>query len=326
VSINNSLKKELETKHLKQLLAQNKIHQVFDELNAFASSKSDPKLQNKITILKVRWKALMEDQHKGIISIDNFGVARNKIHDDILVLLDEEGKSAKESSKSQDETEVVPTEKPKKVSWKSILTILGATIAMLAGIAEISGYSIRDWFEKEVTSHTQNVPSQVPTDTTSSPIIPPDTITTEEVEELPKAKPKLQVQIKTQKGDRDLTFKESEEVQLFFKVNRPCKLRTIYRLADGTLILLDNDRLVNKPETNKWVQLSDGFEVAPPFGAEELYIFAQEKDFPVLMTEEKDGYTIIKEGLPIALSKTRGLKKKPVFAEDKLNITTKKNN
>jgi len=179
----------------------------------------------------------------------------------------------------------------------------------------------QDTIPAKVTKTTPTTPAPVP-------VQPP--ITKDPVEkppvEVPVKKPKLSVQIKTQKGTQDLIFKKSEELQLFFKVTRPCKLRTIYRLADGMLILLDNDRIVNTPEINKWVQLSDGFEVTAPFGDEELYIFAQEKDFPELITEKIDGYTFIKDGLPSALSKTRGLKKKQVFAEDKLKITTQQNN
>ncbi|MFK8009291.1 MAG: hypothetical protein AB8H03_23220 [Saprospiraceae bacterium] len=317
------MKKQINVPHLRQLIAQNKTQQVFDQLNAAAITMSDSTLRNKITLLEARWKKLKEEQIKGIISSENQGLENNRINNNLLTLLEE--------VENPPATPLV-NEPSQKTSWKTILTIFAATIGVLAGIAEISGYSIRDWWESNPP--TNNTPAQIPIDTTAtstgtSTPTNPQTPTTNQPKnktttETPPPKEKLQVQIKTNKGSKDLIFNESEEVRLFFKVNRPCKLRTIYRLADGMLILLDNDRLVNTPETNKWVELSDGFEVAAPFGVEELYIFAQEKDFPSLQTIEQDGYTIIQEGLPTALSKTRGLKKKPVFAESKLNITTQK--
>jgi len=334
------LENEIHTTQIKQLIAQNKTQQVFDELNAAAFTKSDTAFQNNLILLEARWKKLKEDRTKGILSTENQELATNKIHNDLLALLDGMGKTKTTTPDDASVPKVAATEKVKKTSWKSILTILAATIAVLAGIAEVSGYSLRDWWEQKPSIENNNDLSQKPSDTGSPiatiPAAPTQTDTSGQSsttdkpkeavkEELPKAKAKLQVQIRTQKGQQDLVFKESEEVHLFFKVNRPCKLRTIYRLADGLLILLDNDRIVNTAETNKWVQLSDGFEVAAPFGVEELYLFAQEKNFPTLQTEEKDGYTIIKDELPTALSKTRGLKKKQVFAEDKLNITTQKN-
>lgn len=359
------MKKEINPSQLRQLIAQNKTEQVFKALHAVADDLSDTRYQDQLSLLEARWNILKTNQNKGILTSEEQGLERNRIHVSLMALMDEMNKDSitipkpeitipkpvkatatttpkpvsPPDSKPISNPDPSPSEKVKKtLSLKSILTMLAAAIAIMAGIAEISGYSLRDIWEQKTPPKTKEIPSEEPADTTSTPVTvtpppsnPPsqpsvaDKVPEQVKEELPAAKAKLKVQIKTQKGDRDLTFKASEEVRLYFKVNRPCKLRTIYRLADSTLILLDNDRLVNKPETNQWVELGDGFEVAAPFGVEELYLFAQENDFPTLITEEKDGYTLIKEGLPSALSKTRGLKKKQVFAEDQLKLTTLKN-
>jgi len=242
--------------------------------------------------------------------------------------------------------------------WQKVLVAISTTIAVLAGLAEISGYSIRDFFapkednimpiispqqlenldkelmvnsSKPTNKSTPTMPAakEAPKPLNTSP--PAKPTARKKMEQIAKKSPKiapktkLQIDIKTQKGKDNLVFNETEEVRVFFKVNKSCKLRTIYKLADDNLILLDNDRQVNEPETNRWVQLGDGFEVAPPFGAEELYIFAAESNFPVLQTKQADGYTLIIEGLPNALRKTRGLKKKQTFAESKLNISTQQN-
>lgn len=333
--------KKIDPTHLKRLIGQNKIEQVFTELNAAAATRSDTAFQNKVTLIESRWKKLKEDQVKGILSTERQELANNRIKNHLITLLDKADQPINIAEKETTIAASAPNVKTKKASWKSILTILATSIAVMAGIAEITGYSFRDWWEQKSSIDPIDNSIPKPADTTSSidtitkplsssespapaPIVEKDK--KKGTEEPPVKKAKLEIQIKTQKGDLNPTFNESEEVHLFFKVNRPCKLRTIYRLADGMLILLDNDRFVNTAETNKWIELSDGFEVAAPFGQEELYIFAQEKDFPVLQTEEQEGYTIIKEGLPSTLSKTRGLKKKLIFAEDKLKITTKKNN
>ncbi len=335
------MKNKIDTKYLKQLISQNKTEIVFTELKAAATSLSDTRLENQVTLMESRWIKLKQDKVKGVLSKEDQTVATSVIHDVLIDLLDNLNRPVVNPATTIPAAQT--TESPQGMSWKKILTILVTTIGVMAGIAEISGYSIRDWWEPKPPVLAEEVPTHTPTDTIPpeeavAEVVPPPPVQrptpapateTSEVKpiiEVPVQKTKLTVQIKTQKGTQDLNFKESEEVQLYFKVTRPCKLRTIYRLADGMLVLLDNDRIVNTPETNKWVQLSDGFEVAAPFGVEELYIFAQEKDFPELITEEKDGYTLIKDGLPSALSKTRGLKKKQVFAEDKLKITTQQKN
>jgi len=356
------LNKHLDIPQIRQLITDNKLKEVFGLLNAAAVATSDSASQNKITLLEARWKKLKSDQLKDILSEENKRLERNRINDDLLALLEVEAQP--KTTTTTVPTKNVPAEKVllKKTSWKTILPIVATTIGVLAGIAEITGYSVRDWWEqqppvpttikdtvdtkssKDTTTIPPVPPKQAPverelksnkpastpqksepTTTTSSPTpIPKTEVPSVTQDALPPPKEKLQVQLKTQNGLDNLVFKEAEEVRLFFKVNRPCQLRTIYRLASGELILLDNDRSVNTPETQRWVELGDAFEVSAPFGAEELYIFAQEKPFPKLLTKEIDGYTIIEEGLPIALSKTRGLKKKLVFAESKLLITTQK--
>ena len=334
--------------NLRKLIAQYKTENVFTILSASKVVQADKDIQDTITLLESRWTKLKDEQRKAILSREQYQLEQNKIHNSLLELINElkipETGPLDVSTSPPIDTSTTTHAKAKS-SWKTMLTAFITLIGVLAGIAEISGYSIKDWWEGEQVKKVETISKQPETPTKEIAPTPPakpkapstspkePTITkanttkkTAPVKEvLPAPKEKLTILIKTQKGTEHLVFNESEEVQFYFNVNRPCKLRTIYKLADGSLVLLDNDRLVNQAETGQWVQLSDGFEVAAPFGAEALYIFAQEKDFPALITEELDGYAYIKEGLPIALSKTRGLKKKRAFAESSLSITTQKN-
>ncbi|MEM6316501.1 MAG: hypothetical protein AAF960_02470 [Bacteroidota bacterium] len=331
--------------NLRQLIAENDLPTVFAQLNLAASQLANDDFTNQLTLLESREKKLRADQRRGILTSEQYNVEKNRINESLLTLATEMSQAttntAITASSNTDIKVTVTTNSSasvtdnttiaqKKVSWKPILAAIVTTIGVLAGLAEITGYSFRDLLERDSSDPVilgdtmKAVPPPIDTVPPSPP--PPKSPVTKKTEilPLPPPKAKLQVQIQTQRGRQNLVFKENEEVLLYFKVSRPCQLRTIYRLADNTLVLLDNDRLVNAPETNRWVQLADGFEVAEPFGVEELYIFAQETAFPKLITEEIDGYTIIREGLPSALRKTRGLKKKQVFAEDRLTITTKK--
>ncbi len=331
---------------LKKLVAQDKTQAALVELTKIAIEKKDKGLENECHLLTSRVEKLKQDQRKGLLTPAEVQKESNSIKDSILQLIDELNEPSQDKHAAQENGHLF---KGKKMSWKRLFGGLAALIAVGAGIAEISGYSIRDWLDhtkqnqvQVIDEHQDSVavvtPSPTPEIENSNQEIATTPEGTKEEktqssvssqepngDELPPAKTKLSLQIRTNKGTDQLQFKEDEEVRLYFQVSRTCKLRTIYKLADGQLILLEDDRAVNAPEIGQWIELGDGFEVAPPFGVEELYVFAQEKDFPTLTTEEIDGYTFIKTGLPTALSKTRGLKKKNVFVESKLQITTTKN-
>ena len=392
------MKPKLDTSQLKRLIAQNKTEQVLEQLKAFAPTTNDKKFENKITLLEGRYKQLKDDQIKGLDRKEDDQRRQRNINNNLLMLIDDLDKSATTKSEKADDSKLSATKPPEskppiqeektvvsKPSWTKILGIIAATIAILAGIAQISGYSIKDFFEKKDTAtveqfkrdtkqttlsstidNTKPKPSETsknekPADNevknTQKPVQkptnnpktgtnntinkdkppPPDrsnhsttpkteTKTPSEEKDALPAIEKLQIELKTNKGKSNLIFKEEEEIYIYFKVNTACTIRSIYKLADGSLVLLDNDREINTTETNKWLELGDGFgfEVSAPFGKEELYLLAQNTDFNKLETEQKDGYIYIKEGLPSSLRKSRGVKKKQAFAETKLNITTQK--
>ena len=145
----------------------------------------DTKLQNKITALEARWKKLKSDQLKGILSTENQRLESNQINDGLLILLE-----------TQDQPKIVattvPAEKvpPQKTSWKTILMVVTTTIGVLAGIAEITGYSVKDWLESKAPS--KNTPKKDPIDTdttTNMSSAPPQPVQSPPPSDTPKIQP-----------------------------------------------------------------------------------------------------------------------------------------
>ena len=145
---------------------------------------------------------------------------------------------------------------------------------------------------------------------------------TTDVNPVPPSIEKLSLQCKTDKSGQN-EFVEGDIIRLYYKVNKPCMLRIIYKLADGQQVLLEDDLKVGETQVGQWMEIGDGYEVYEPFGEEELYVFAQEKEFPVLQTNEEDGYEFIESNLETTLSKTRGLKSMNRQVEGKIEMITK---
>ena len=109
--------------------------------------------------------------------------------------------------------------------------------------------------------------------------------------------------IKTSKGNSNPVFRSGERMTLYFKVDRPCYVRFVYRQADGSLVLLTNNLHVTNDRIGKWI-VTEEFECVPPFGDEELLAFASEKPYEPLGA---DG-SLLQESVNTIKVKTRGMK------------------
>jgi hypothetical protein len=151
----------------------------------------------------------------------------------------------------------------------------------------------------------------------------------------------FKVKFQTDKGMRDLLFKESETVRLLIKVNQPA----YYYLVGHTITsmtkmsyLLDlqdaNDlnkfvKYIGAEDVNHWVEIA-AFEVIAPFGQEVLQVFASStKPFKRLPEVQFDGdYYILQGSITENIVKTRSFRRKKKdtekqkVAEAVLNITT----
>ncbi len=135
----------------------------------------------------------------------------------------------------------------------------------------------------------------------------------------------LSLEVWTNKGADDLLFTEGDTLRLFLRVNKPCYIRFIYYLADGSKVLLLDNYYIGIDKVNKVYELPEKFICAEPFGAELLLVNAQTEKFVPLNTKKEYGYEFILDDIPEILANTRGFKKLKdgvMKAENSIVITT----
>jgi hypothetical protein len=151
----------------------------------------------------------------------------------------------------------------------------------------------------------------------------------------------FKVKFQTDKGMRDLLFKDGETVRLLIKVNQPAyyylvghtitsqtKMSYLLDLQDA-LDLSKFVKYIGAEDVNHWVEIA-AFEVIAPFGQEVLQVFASpSKPFEHLPDVQFDGdYYILRGDIIENIAKTRSFKRKKkaeakqIVAEAVLNITT----
>ena len=314
--------------HLQQLIAKSETGGAIDILVKNSPHIRSKQLRSEALQLAARWNSYQSTHRKGTQDHQTLGIEQRQINNALLGLL-----SAVEEEQQGDS----PFPPPKKNNWKRYAAVAAAIIAVLAGIAEITGVSLSDFWKNgppktetndkpqeekataEETTATDKKPDRTATPPSKSKPGPKGTTPVETIHEL-----SLQIETKTNKTTNPATFTSGETMRAYYKVNKPCLLRVIYKLADGRLILFENDRLVTKEQIGQFIELGDGYEAAEPFGDESLYFFVQTDPFPKLKTKmSDDGYLEITDGLQESLRKTRGMKPKKYLAESKLDIETK---
>ena len=316
--------------NLKSLLAEGRTNRVIQAL--LDLTKHDGDLHNEAIQLSARFNQYNREKHGNTAPTEELNIELNRIHGAALDLI-----------------ERLPDRNKKRVwwqDWRKLAAAIGSFIVFGAAVAEFTGYSLRDVLapkEKPTPVDTSLVvtkPEQPPADTLSpadqraiitepeqpTPKPPPKQPVTK-TEDSPATNTKLTITCKADKGTQNIYYRQGEIAHLYFKTNQPCYVRTLYRLADSVIILFDDDRQVTNGDVDRWLEISSGFAVAAPYGEEQLYVFAQNAPFPDLQTRPHPAdpdYTIVTEGLPQTLRKTRGLKKIKRFAEAALIITTLK--
>jgi hypothetical protein len=154
---------------------------------------------------------------------------------------------------------------------------------------------------------------------------------------------KLRVNVTTNKGSRDLIFKNKQNIEVLIKLNRPAYFYIIGHVnkkkENYSYLLELNEgqgnrkfiQRVSADDANKWISLGE-FQVVPPFGVESIQVIASNKDLvssvPSSKYDENLGLYIITGSPKKVVVQTRALRKKKskktYFAEDVLTFTTMK--
>ena len=105
----------------------------------------------------------------------------------------------------------------------------------------------------------------------------------------------LVVEIATDRGTGPVIYTEGETMAVFARANQEVYIRLIYILADGKRTLLLENYHVSPEMTYQSLEIGK-FVCTPPFGAEQLHVYAKREPFPDLApgeTYEEGGYVYL---------------------------------
>jgi hypothetical protein len=157
------------------------------------------------------------------------------------------------------------------------------------------------------------------------PILQKEATTQDEVIKSNPIKNEFEVNIYTNKGNAEIALIEGEQIVFSVIANKACFVRLIYLMADGSKVLLIDNKEIKEEQVGKVIEISPAFECSEPFGKEILLLNAQTQPFLALNTSFKNGYTFINEDIQnIVQNNRRGLKAVVSRAEKKLEIITYK--
>ncbi len=135
-------------------------------------------------------------------------------------------------------------------------------------------------------------------------------------------KDSFEIDVWTNKGNKNVIFKENETLSLYIFSEEICYMRFIYIFADGTSVLLLDNIYIDQQKAGTEYKIPQDFVCAEPFGVEMLILSAQTDKFEPLNTYKEYGYEFITDNLDEILINTRGFKKKKKRAEKIIQITT----
>ena len=105
----------------------------------------------------------------------------------------------------------------------------------------------------------------------------------------------LIIEIATDRGTGPVVYTEGEIMTVFARANQETYIRLIYILADGKRTLLLENHHIDSEMVNQSLEVGK-FVCTPPFGAEQLHVYAKREPFSDLApgeTYEEDGYVYL---------------------------------
>lgn len=133
-------------KTLLNWLAQNDFQRVLKGLDLLETQYKDEQLRNDVTFQSGRLTALEQQRAEDTISAEDDRLQTAKIRQALLLIVN--GLSENWTAEG---IENIPSTLPiiSKTNWKKYAAYIAAAIAVLASIAEFSGYSVRNLFVKQ---------------------------------------------------------------------------------------------------------------------------------------------------------------------------------
>lgn len=147
------------------------------------------------------------------------------------------------------------------------------------------------------------------------------------------ARTALDITVRTNRGRTSVEYWEGNQLIVEAKASKPCHLRLVYLLADGTKTLLENDFEIKPGQENQYVRIAPeaSFVCSAPFGMEYLLAYAAETPFCPLSTtpntnlyvRNENGYTALVGSLSKMIEAVHCAKNSHEVAEDRIQITTR---
>lgn len=142
---------------LRHWLAQDYMEEVLQGLFSLAEKYGDERLLNSATFQSGRRKAIETKKIEGVLSHENEILESAKIRDALLQIISKlpeawvlDGMGNKTISNPAIE----------KKDWKKYAAYIAGVVAVLAGVAEVSGYNLRDIFKNDKKTESILKPSQ----------------------------------------------------------------------------------------------------------------------------------------------------------------------
>ena len=125
---------------IRELVTNGHIAEALEQLSGITT---DDATQRKIDVISARYERYRQQTIKSILSQDQQTLEYNRIVNSLLELLSNESETISQKSSQPS----LMSSGLNRKQWKYYLGGLAAIIAVLAGLAELSGYSLRDLFD-----------------------------------------------------------------------------------------------------------------------------------------------------------------------------------
>ena len=139
---------------LEELLAQGKTKHVINKLLEYTKSAENTDIYQEIIKISARFKEYEKQRMGNLTSNENLNISLNQIQDTLLNVIQKTFSDTPAPIAS-----ISIDTKPKFDLWK-VLGSAAIIIGIIAGIAEFSGYSLRDLMAKPSTETPSNTTSE----------------------------------------------------------------------------------------------------------------------------------------------------------------------